>query len=123
MLDIIMVSSFVILGAYSLWFFFKAKTYQPLGLDELALMWKTHKQKADCKASRIDTLLLNNNQVVGYKCDCGNNYYQKRLITQKAHTFTKTKLMPSVTKGFTGVLDIESSMRKADLNYAHLKQI
>ena len=118
-----MIITFALLGAYSLWFFFKAKTYHPLGLDELAIMWKTHKQKADCKASHIDTLLINNNEVVGYKCNCGTEYFQKRLITQKAHTFTNTKLMPAVTNKFTGALAIKSSMNAVCLNCSSIKQI
>jgi len=123
MLEIMMASSLVILGVYSIWFFFKAQTYQPLGLDELALMWKMHKQKANCKASNIETLLLKNNDVVGYKCSCGNNYYQKRLISQRAHTFTKNKLVPTVTNKFTGIGELKKSMEQVGLHYSHIKQI
>ncbi len=123
MLNIIMVSSFAILGAYSIWFFFKAQTYQPLGLDELALMWKTHKQKTECEASNIDTLLLKNNEIVGYKCSCGANYHQKRLVTQRVHTFTKNKLVPTITNRFTGIGELNKSIEQVGLNYSHIKQI
>ena len=123
MIEIIVISSFVLLGAYSFWFFFKAKTYHPLCLDELALMWKIHKQNTDCKASHIDTLLFKNNEVVGYKCKCGNKFLQKRLITKKAHTFTRTKLTPSLTNKFTGVLEIKRSVETAGLNCSHIKQL
>lgn len=123
MLEILMVSSFVILGAYTIWYFFKAKTYHPLGLDELALMWRMHKHKTTCKATTIETLLMKNNEVVGYQCSCGNRYYQKRLITQRAHSFTKNKLVPTMTTKLSGIAELKTSMDQIGLNYAHVKQI
>jgi len=123
MLEIIMISSFAILGAYSIWYFFKAQTYHPLGIDELALMWKTHKHTTGCNVSNIETLLLKNNEVVGYKCSCGTKYYQKRLITQRAHTFTKNKLMPNITRKFTSIPELTTSMNQVGLNYSHIKQV
>jgi hypothetical protein len=39
-------------GSYILWFFFRAKTVQPLTLDDLALTWNVHKQQCGCNASR-----------------------------------------------------------------------
>jgi len=80
-----MLGSWLILGVYSLWFFFKAKTFQPLTLDNLALTWKLHKQHTGCTASRIHSLLTKNNEIVGFKCNCGHEFLQKRLITQKVH--------------------------------------
>ena len=57
MLEIMMIGSFALLGVYSIWYFFKAQTYQALTLDELALMWKAHKHDSGCKATHIETLL------------------------------------------------------------------
>ncbi|MFQ5758904.1 MAG: hypothetical protein ACE5IF_04435, partial [Candidatus Bathyarchaeia archaeon] len=71
-----------------------AKTFQPLTLDNLALTWKLHKQQTGCKASRIDSLLIKNNEVVGFKCGCGYEFLQKRLITQKVPAYTKTSIVP-----------------------------
>ena len=88
MLEILTAGTLATLGAYSTWYFFKAQTYHPLTLDELALMWKSHKHTAGCNASNIETLLIKNNEVVGYQCSCGAKYYQKRLITQRVHKFT-----------------------------------
>ena len=62
---------------------FKAKTVQPLTLDDLALTWKVHKQQKGCKASRIHSLIKENDEVIGFRCDCGYEFIQKRLITQK----------------------------------------
>jgi len=85
MLDLQIWAFWFIFGAYSFWFFFKAKTFQPLTLDDLALTWKLHKRQTGCTASRIHSLLTKNGKVVGFKCDCGYEFLQKRLITQKVH--------------------------------------
>ena len=71
------------LAVYGFWYFFIAKTFQPLTLDDLALTWRLHKQQAGCTASRVHSLLTRNNEVVGFKCDCGYEFRQKRLITQR----------------------------------------
>ena len=122
MLEIMMIGSFALLGVYSVWYFFKAQTYQALTLDELALMWKTHKHSSGCKATRIETLLLKNNEVVGYQCSCGAKYYQKRLITQRAHKFTN-KLIPQVSKSFTNMPELTKSMNQIGLSVSHIKNV
>jgi len=58
MLAALVLSSWLILGAYCFWLLFKAKTYQPLALDDLALTWKLHKGLTGCKASRVHSLLM-----------------------------------------------------------------
>ena len=86
MLLILLVGGFwFALGAYVLWFFFKAKTVQPLTLDDLALTWKVHKKQKGCNASRIHSLIKENDEVVGFRCECGYEFIQKRLITQISH--------------------------------------
>ena len=70
-------------GSYIIWFFFKAKTVQPLTLDDLALTWKVHKRQKGCNASRIHGLIKGNNEIIGFKCECGYEFVQKRLITQR----------------------------------------
>lgn len=89
MLDLLLLGSWFILGAYSFWFFTKAKTLQPLTLDDLALTWKLHKLQTGCQASRIHSLLTKNDEVVGFKCDCGYEFLQERLITQKVRANTR----------------------------------
>jgi len=83
MLNLLVWAFWFILGAYSFWFFSKAKTFQPLTLDDLALTWKLHKQQTGCTAPRIHSLLTKNDNVVGFKCDCGYEFLQKRLITKQ----------------------------------------
>jgi hypothetical protein len=83
MLELLVWIFWLALGAYILWFFLKAETVQPLTLEELALTWKLHKQQTGCQASRIHSLIKENGEVVGFKCECGYEFIQKRLITQK----------------------------------------
>ena len=83
MWSILLVSGFwATLVVYLLWYFFKAKTVQPLTLDDLALTWKVHKQRDGCNASRINGMIKENDEVIGFKCECGYEFIQKRLITQ-----------------------------------------
>lgn len=117
MLDLLMVSSLLILGGYSLWFFFKAKTFQSLTLDDLALTWKLHKQQTGCKASRLHSLFTKNNNVVGFKCDCGHEFLQKRLIAQKVHTYAQTSRVPLISSKVAGQL------QNLGLHYSHIKKI
>jgi hypothetical protein len=83
MLLILLVGGFWMgLVTYVLWYFFKAKTVQPLTLDDLALTWRVHKQRDGCNASRIHSMIKENDEVVGFRCECGYEFVQKRLITQ-----------------------------------------
>ena len=83
LLEMLMWGSWLALTAYLLWFFFKAKTSQPLDIDELALTWKLHKHQKGCTASRIHSLMTENDEVIGFRCECGYEFIQKRLITQR----------------------------------------
>jgi hypothetical protein len=83
LLEVLTFGFWITLVSYGLWFLFKAKTVQPLTIDDLALTWKLHKQKDGCKASRLHGLIKENDEVIGFNCDCGYNFVQKRLITQR----------------------------------------
>jgi hypothetical protein len=39
------------LGVCVFWYVVKAKDFQPLTLDDLALTWKLHKSQSGCKSS------------------------------------------------------------------------
>ena len=85
LLYLLMFGFWIALASYVLWFLFKAKTVQSLTLDGLALTWKVHKRQKGCIASRIHSLIKENDEVIGFKCDCGYEFIQKRLITQRPH--------------------------------------
>ena len=82
-LEILMLTFWLVLAAYLIWYIFKAKTIQPLTLDDLALTWKIHKQQKGCKAEHIHSLIKQKDQIIGFKCECGYKFVQKRPITQR----------------------------------------
>jgi len=84
LLDLLTFGFWITLGVYAVWFFFKAKTVQPLTIDDLALTWRLHKQQSGCKSKRIHGLIKENDEIVGFKCDCGYEFIQQRLITQRS---------------------------------------
>ena len=91
MLLYLLLGFWLAFAVYCFWYFFMAKTFQPLTWDNLALTWRLHKQQTGCTASRVHSLLTSNNEVVGFKCWCGYEFRQRRLITQKV-------LKPRVSK-------------------------
>jgi hypothetical protein len=87
LLELFMVGCWILLVVYVLWFMFKAKTVQPLTIDDLALTWRVHKQQKGCTASRINSLIKENEEVIGFRCDCGYEFIQKRLLSQKPREY------------------------------------
>lgn len=86
MIETILVPIFwILLGIFTVWFLFRAETTQPMSLDDLALTWKLHKQKTTCKSKQIKQLLKEKDEVVGFRCECGFEFKQKRLITQEIY--------------------------------------
>jgi hypothetical protein len=83
MLILLVGCLWLVLIAYVLWFLFKAKTVQPLTIDALALTWRVHKKQNGCTASRIHSLIKENDEIVGFRCECGYKFIQKRLISQR----------------------------------------
>ena len=82
-LDLLIWGFWLTFAVYGFWYFFIAKTFQPLTLDDLALTWRLHKQQTGCTTSRVHSLLTRNGEVVGFKCECGYEFQQERLITQR----------------------------------------
>jgi hypothetical protein len=109
LLDLVTFGFWVALGVYVIWFFFKAKTVQPLTIDDLALTWKLHKQQSGCQSSRIHGLVKENDEIVGFKCDCGYKFVQKRLITQRSTKptfYTTTDIQQRSDENFSTTLSI-----------------
>lgn len=86
MLDVLTWILWAALGGYSFWLVTRAKTSQPLTLDELVILWKKHKQEAKCRAplSRVKPIIdPRSDQFSGFKCECGYQYTSKRLLVQR----------------------------------------
>jgi hypothetical protein len=123
MLEIMLWSAWFLLGAYAFWFVSKAKTFQPLTLDELALAWRLHKCEAKCKASQIHDLLVRNDEVVGFKCGCGYEFLQKRLISQKVHLRAQNS-KPLSIDGIEGLLQKRTrSTLDLGIRYLNIKRV
>jgi hypothetical protein len=82
-LEIILIILCPAAAIYITWFLFGAKTHQPLTPEEVTLQWEVHKQRTGCNTKRPPTMIKINNKIVGFKCKCGYEYNQKRLITQR----------------------------------------
>ena len=116
MLEIALWGAWFLLGAYAFWFVSKAKTFQPLTLDELALTWKLHKHQTGCKSSYIHDLLVRNDEVVGFRCECGHEFLQKRLITQRVKVVAQSCRLASFQ-------NTSSAMQNLGLAYLNIKKI
>ena len=123
MLEIALWGAWFLLGAYACWFVSKAKTFQPLTSNELALTWRLHKHEAQCKASSIHELLVRNDEIVGFKCDCGYKFLQKRLITQKVHLCEQNN-KPLLIGEIEGLLQKRGrSTLDLDIRYLKIKRV
>ena len=47
LLYLLILGFWLTFAVYGFWYFFIAKTFQPLTLDDLALTWRLHKQQTD----------------------------------------------------------------------------
>jgi len=123
MLEIMAWAAWFLLGAYAFWLITKAKTLHPLTLDDLALAWKLHKHEASCKASQIHDLLVKKNEVVGFKCDCGYEWLQKRPISQKVHLRTQSDKPLSINEIDELIKKRASSRPDLSIRYLDIKRI
>lgn len=122
MLEMLMWSFWLILGAYGMWYFFKAKDVQTLTLDNLILTWKLHKHQANCKAPRIQSLLTKHGEVVGFQCECGYKFLQTRLLTQKV-PYSETNITPLISHTATIPKRADNSLQELDLSYICIKEV
>jgi hypothetical protein len=79
MLEILIPTVWTCFATYAAWYFTSAKHYAPLTLNEARLLWKIHKQHAQCK-SRKWREIRNNGKIIGFKCACGHKHIQERLV-------------------------------------------
>lgn len=123
MLEYMLYGTWFLLGAYAFWFVSKAKTFQPITLDELAMAWKLHKREANCSSAQIHDLLVRKGEVVGFKCDCGYEWLQKRLISQKVHLRTQNDKLLSTSQIEELLKERTSSMPDLGISYLDIKRV
>ncbi|MDG6222025.1 MAG: hypothetical protein QCH99_02040 [Candidatus Bathyarchaeota archaeon] len=122
MIEILFAITWTCLGTYIAWYIFKAKTHHPLSIEELTLTWQIHKNQARCNASTIHTIHVKNNSIVGFTCDCGYNYLQKRLITQKITAETQPKTETALLK-IKDQIKSDKNIQKLDLTNTQIHKI
>lgn len=83
MLEDLVCGIWLAFGVYVFWYVVKAEDFQPLTFENLALTWRLHKSQTECGSSCIHDLLVRNDEVVGFRCSCGYQFLQKRLITHR----------------------------------------
>ena len=66
-------------GACAIWYLTSARRYVPLAPAEVRILWKIHKQKAQCEAKKC-WQITRKNKIVGFECECGHKHVQKRPI-------------------------------------------
>jgi len=80
MLEFIAFALWFSFGAYSTWFFGKAKQCVALSPKEVYLLWSVHKQETGCKAPTYIHITQPRKGIIGFQCQCGHNYLSKRPI-------------------------------------------
>jgi hypothetical protein len=121
MLEFMVWGFWFVFGGYVFWFIFKAGTIQPLGSDELALMWKLHRRESGCGAPIINELLIKNSELVGFKCACGHVFLQRRLITQRIYTCANS-LLPKASNTVR-LSEVDEQLRDQGLRYSRIKEM
>jgi hypothetical protein len=67
------------LGFCTAWFLLSAKRSVALSPEEVEMLWKFHKQKAQCKAKKC-TEIKRRGKIIGFKCECGHEHIQQKHI-------------------------------------------
>jgi len=75
----LMPSMWIALIAYGTWYFTSAKRCAPLTKEEVRVLWKIHKQEAQCNCRKLQEI-KRRGRVVGFKCGCGYTHKQERLM-------------------------------------------
>ena len=81
-ISVLLAGSIVVFVGYFCWYVFVGKTLQPVSAEEIDLMWRLHRMQTKCNGSRFTDLLSYREKIVGYRCECGYEFKQKRLIAQ-----------------------------------------
>lgn len=78
-LEIWMPILWVCFGVYVTWYVASAKHHASLTLAEARMLWKIHKQNAECNARKWREI-RRGDKIVGFQCECGYKHVQKRPL-------------------------------------------
>lgn len=57
-----------------------AKRTVPITIEDVKVMWTLHKQNSNCKCRKWRPLQHKKGKVIGFQCECGYKYKQKKPI-------------------------------------------
>jgi hypothetical protein len=69
----------VSLGLFVAWFLLSAQRSVAISPEEAEMLWKIHKQKAQCNAKKYEAI-TRRGKTMGFKCECGHKHIQKKHI-------------------------------------------
>lgn len=67
------------LGFCIAWFILSAKRSVALSPEEAEMLWKVHRQKTQCNATKCK-IIRSGGKIVGFKCECGHKHVQKKPL-------------------------------------------
>ena len=111
------------LGAYGAWYFFKAEVLQPLALEDLVLAFEIHKKMTKCPSQRAHTLFVKDRGIVGFQCDCGYQYLQKKLRFQKILKNKRIALPHKTHYKLSNLFETKNRLKELGLEYYKIKMI
>ena len=85
MLTNIVLTVWVFFAGYLVWYTTAAKCDAPLTVNEARVLWKIHKRNTNCTRHKWRRITCKSGKVLGFECECGYKYTQKRLISSNLH--------------------------------------
>ena len=79
MFDTLMVTMLSGLGACA-FVLATVKRTAPITEQEAKVMWTMHRKTTHCKSHKWQPIKRKGNRIIGFKCDCGYKYTQKRPL-------------------------------------------
>jgi hypothetical protein len=70
-------------SVYLFWYITSASYNILISRKDAKTSWKIHKSNKNCVALKWKTLKLEDGKIIGYKCHCGHEYYQKKPIMSR----------------------------------------
>ncbi len=83
MLEALMVTAWSGFAVCAGWVFISAKTNTPITMEDAKVMWVMHKKNAECKSRKWQPVKKRKGKIVGFKCECGYKYEQKRPVLSR----------------------------------------
>jgi len=80
LLTTITLSAWTFFTGYLLWYITSAKRDALITVNDAKVLWKLHKQSANCTGHKWRRVTCKSGKVLGFECECGYKYTQKRLL-------------------------------------------